>query len=328
MADLSLGPVSATTLEIDITGGSGVVLPSATVSSAGLLDAVSKGKLDNSIQQNGNSFGTSMNIGTNDSQIVNIRTTGASRMFVQNSWVAFNVPLRNGVTENNSIVNLSTTGTVITRNVADANAALLVNQQNAGSTGNTLTLQNAGSNQLTVSNSGVLTVANLAGAGTRIATANSTGVINTVSSVPVTNGGTGLSGAGTSGQILVSNGSNFVLTTPIEVSSGSFTPTITGADTYMAHGFRYSRVGDIVHISGAVEVSSTNIGNLDFNIGLPTSISSTFTDAYDVTGVVSGLNLLQDNYVAADYINNEPIVKFTTTQLASTVFVQFDFIKQ
>jgi hypothetical protein len=144
--------------------------------------------------------------------------------------------------------------------------------------------------------------------------------------IDVNNGGTGLTSAGSSGQILVSDGTGFVLTTPTETSSGTFNPAITGPDTYMGYGFRYSRIGAIVHVSGAVEVSSASFGGSSFNIELPPLISSTFTSIYDVTGVVSGLNVLGDCGIFADTINNEANVKVTTTQTSSTVFVQFDFI--
>ena len=57
---------------------------------------------------------------------------------------------------NNAYVNVSSTGTVISRNVADANAALIISQANASSTGNILTLQNSGGTVASVSQAGVI----------------------------------------------------------------------------------------------------------------------------------------------------------------------------
>jgi hypothetical protein len=54
----------------------------------------------------------------------------------------------------NSFVNTSTTGTIISRNIADANAALVVNQVNASSTGDILKVQAAGTDRLTVKRDG------------------------------------------------------------------------------------------------------------------------------------------------------------------------------
>lgn len=52
--NLSLGPITPTTLDIDISGGgTSVTLPSATNSDAGLMSAIDKDMLDNAVQQGG-----------------------------------------------------------------------------------------------------------------------------------------------------------------------------------------------------------------------------------------------------------------------------------
>jgi hypothetical protein len=68
--------------------------------------------------------------------------------------------LVNNSSSNNSRVNVNTTGVVIDRNVADTNAALIVQQLNASSTGDILQLKNSGSTVLTVSQSGALSIQN------------------------------------------------------------------------------------------------------------------------------------------------------------------------
>ena len=65
--------------------------------------------------------------------------------FISNSTIFATSGLANGSSGNNSIFVPGATGALITRNIADANPALTVNQINAGSTGDILRLQKAGS---------------------------------------------------------------------------------------------------------------------------------------------------------------------------------------
>jgi hypothetical protein len=65
--------------------------------------------------------------------------------------------LANRTTINNSRVDLNNTGVVVQRNIADANPSLIVNLQNASSTGNIANFQFAGANKLEVTKDGFLT---------------------------------------------------------------------------------------------------------------------------------------------------------------------------
>jgi len=62
--------------------------------------------------------------------------------------------LRNLTSSSNAIIQATTTGTLISRNVADANPALTVTQGNAGSTGDILRIRNSIGNQMVVNNNG------------------------------------------------------------------------------------------------------------------------------------------------------------------------------
>lgn len=81
---------------------------------------------------------------------------------------------------NNSNVSLNSTGTVISRNVADANSALIVNQINASSTGLILDAQFGGTSKLSVDTAGKLSIAG------SIATASTQTVVNCSTSGTVT----------------------------------------------------------------------------------------------------------------------------------------------
>jgi hypothetical protein len=71
-----------------------------------------------------------------------------------------NLGLVNNLTLNNAQFNTATAGPNIVRNVADANPALFVNQQNAGSTGDLLQLKMAGTTLFSVDYTGLATFVN------------------------------------------------------------------------------------------------------------------------------------------------------------------------
>jgi hypothetical protein len=83
------------------------------------------------------------NNGTTVARITNNGLLGISNIF-------------NFTSINNSRIQLQTTDTTISRNIADANPSLIVNQINAGSTGDILRLQSAGANVLEVTRTGGL----------------------------------------------------------------------------------------------------------------------------------------------------------------------------
>jgi hypothetical protein len=62
--------------------------------------------------------------------------------------------LRNGGSGNNAKIDVATTGTTISRNVADSNPALVVNLANASASGNIQVWQKAGSDKAWVDNNG------------------------------------------------------------------------------------------------------------------------------------------------------------------------------
>jgi hypothetical protein len=67
--------------------------------------------------------------------------------------------LRNRTTANNSTIGISDTGVIISRNIADSNPALAVNQVNSGSWGNIANFQLAGSTVASVAGDGSINIA-------------------------------------------------------------------------------------------------------------------------------------------------------------------------
>ncbi|KAA5537434.1 hypothetical protein F0919_07095 [Taibaiella lutea] len=292
--DLVLGTATSTTQPLNIndngTLGTPISLPSATTTNAGLMSADDKSKI---ILQGGNTFGTDMVIGTKDNKSINFLTFNnvESRIMPNGYYYGPGISYYGGT--NNSKVNTNVLGTIISRNIADGNAALTVNQANAGSTGNTLILQKAGNEQLSMSSSGVLKVNNLAGTGTRMVTADSFGALSAAT----------------------------------EVSSGIYTPaaTIAPTGTASADGFTYIRVGNIVTVTGLLTYTGATAGTSTIVIPMP--IPSTFVNTTDLVGVVTGtdLNAASPNYVLADAVNNVAQVSFSSGSTSGRVMIQFQY---
>lgn len=90
----------------------------------------------------GNSFTGSPTIGTNGNVNVGFEQNNVVRMTLSGTTLALGVTLTNSTSGNNATINPGAAGTVISRNVADANNALTVNLNNASSTGNVIQANN------------------------------------------------------------------------------------------------------------------------------------------------------------------------------------------
>lgn len=92
-------------------------------------------------------------LNTDDSPVFLINSAGAitNKSNINTTGVIYNTSQSYGTI----VPATNTAGVIVTRNVADANAALTVNQINASSTGNILDLQAAGASVVTVDHSGI-----------------------------------------------------------------------------------------------------------------------------------------------------------------------------
>lgn len=117
---------------------------------------------------------------------------------------------------------------------------------------------------------------------------------------------------------------------PNDFESGTYTPTVTGAETYTPSTFIYTRIGNVVHVTGNVAVAGPTGGSYEFFIDLP--ISTNVTSIEDVSGVVSGKFELSSpvsmiNFVEGDTSGNTARTSFSSNDDAK-VYVQFDYIIQ
>ncbi len=118
--------------------------------------AVNADSLAKFIRQGGNTYGTTVDIGSNDAQAVSFRVNGsAAGAFLANgNFRVNNGVIQNSTTSNNATVTLGVTGTVIASNKANADNVLTTNNANGSSTGLNIVSQNAGSSTFSVSKTG------------------------------------------------------------------------------------------------------------------------------------------------------------------------------
>lgn len=214
--------------------------------------------------------------------------------------------------------------------------------------------------KMTIYNSGVVSISNLSGTGTRAVVASSTGVLNTVAlptgtvtSVAMTVP-TGLSISGspitTSGTLAVGLQSGYSIPTTANQSnwttaygwgnhadagymhgeSGTYTPTISGDDTYTPSLFYFTRNDRVVHVAGSIQVNGmTSLGVHSLRIELP--IPTTVSSVDNITGVVTGsynpsASGTQRNFIIGYFGSNEAAVTYTTDDSDAILFVQFTYI--
>ena len=112
----------------------------------------------NAILQGGNSFGTTVSIGTNDNQAVSIMINNVAR------WNFGSNNFSNSVSSNYFNLNsgASNSPAIISRKIADSYSVFAFNNANASSTGNILDFQNQGNTRSYIGNDGSLTFGNTA----------------------------------------------------------------------------------------------------------------------------------------------------------------------
>ena len=156
-ADGSSGQVLQTNgsgvLSWTAAGGSGDFLASGTVPMTGAFEAIYGTESAPSITFDGDEDTGIYRSADNTFDFV---TQGSSRLTLLNSGFYTSVPLYNSTTGNNAALKLNAAGTVIDRNVGDANPALTVSQVHASSTGDIARFDNNSGTQVVVSQSGTV----------------------------------------------------------------------------------------------------------------------------------------------------------------------------
>lgn len=136
-----------------------------------------------------------------------------------------------------------------------------------------------------------------------------------------------LTAAGTTGQLLTSNGSGTPTWTTS--STGTNTPTLTNSTNVAASTSNtafYIRVGDIVTVHGRVDIDPTSAGtNTVLGISLP--VASNFTAAADLAGLCTNSGGMSRCQINADDTNDRASLAMIPTGAANeNVFYTYSYI--
>jgi hypothetical protein len=263
------------------------------------------------------------------SNLLSINSNGANRLFVEsNGLIRTRIGIANHTNFSNSFIDTNTTGTTISRNIADGNHALIVNLANSSSTGNIANFQFAGANKLEITKDGFL---NNTTADSVVITQNGVPILSTYkhptgsTAIPVgQNTFVGLSGNTTMGSTATStdhasnntaigfnafisnttgNSNTAIGLSSLRGNTTGFSNTASGVSSLRGNttGFsntasglnslRDNTTGNSNTASGSNSLQSNTTGNSNTASGA----SSLFSNTTGSNNVASGLNSLRDN---------------------------------
>lgn len=140
--------------------------------------------------------------------------------------------------------------------------------------------------------------------------------------IAAANGGTGIASYTTGNYINAASSTTLQQRTPAQVrtdlgvdtsSSGTYTPTLTNATNIAASTAflaRWSRVGNIVTVSGSVDIDPTAAGTTVLEMSLP--VASNFSSTIDAGGTTAcALNAARAGTVSAHVANDRAVLSFT-----------------
>lgn len=120
--------------------------------------------------------------------------------------------------------------------------------------------------------------------------------------------------AGTSGNALVSNGTNFLAS--VNVSSGTYTPTLfntTNVAASTAYACQWMRVGSVVTVSGAVDVDPTLAATVTL-LGMSLPVASNFGNFNEAGGTMISYNAATGEVWAAQADPTNDRITWSTSQ--------------
>ena len=115
----------------------------------------------------------------------------------------------------------------------------------------------------------------------------------------------------------------------IDVEYGTYTPTLTAVDntsalSVLGSTFRYTRIGNIVHISGSIQGTTTTSGVLS-RITLTLPVASNLTSSYQVagTGVAEGASASVVASIYGDIASDVGVIAFYAIASATVNTMRF-----
>lgn len=103
------------------------------------------------------------------------------------------------------------------------------------------------------------------------------------------------------------------------IASGSYTPTLTGVlnvAASTAYPCQWLRVGNVVNVSGRVDIDPTAAAATQLGVSLP--IASAFTEVSDCAGAINASSIVsQSGAVLADFTNDRAEINYVATGTAN-----------
>jgi hypothetical protein len=192
--------------------------------------------------------------------------------------------IHNLTTFASSYIDTATTGTSISRNVADSNPALIVNQVNSSSTGDILRLQKAGSSQFIVTHAGNVGIGTTTSPSTKLHINGNLRVDGNIQ-FPAT-------------QVASSDANNLD-----DYEEGDWTPVLGTTGTaptvsYVTQTGKYTKIGNIVNVQCYIRATVSNVGT-----GTPEITGLPFSAFSMLSGVSIGLQNIFATQLPASFSN-------------------------
>jgi hypothetical protein len=111
------------------------------------------------------------------------------------------------------------------------------------------------------------------------------------------------------------------------LASGTYTPTLTGTSNVnasTAYQCQYSRIGDVITVSGKIQIDPTATAATVIRISLP--VTTDFANEYECAG--TGALIISTNEAAsikADVTNNEAELRYVSEGTTTDIFFQFTY---
>lgn len=116
---------------------------------------------------------------------------------------------------------------------------------------------------------------------------------------------------GTGGVSVTQNANDITINTAV-VSSGVYTPTLTMVNNLLAvtaFQCQYMRVGDVVTVSGKINMDVNSNGQI-CRLGITLPVASDFGAEEDLGGTASSMDIQQNSGIKADITNNRAALEF------------------
>jgi len=131
------------------------------------------------------------------------------------------------------------------------------------------------------------------------------------------------------GRLLHNNAGSLTGTTNQYIASGSYTPTLTNVANVSSstpHGCQWIRVGNVVNVSGSVDVTATS-SSADTQLGISLPIASNIVNPYNCSGSACCDNTFQVGAILGDGTNDRAQLEYQSQTTGSrSMYFTFQYL--